>query len=216
MALLAIAVIVESAIITFPLIQSFGKKPTQYVAGSPETYSFQFRTFNRPVSNNTDQKLTSSLNGSWVVTIRNMLVAASPNSSTEAEMAFAPPYSTESKSIPTIIVQERADGLLRVEYFAQSWPNTFGLVLYNSTTSSWSAGINVTLRFVSFGQPSAINPPIAPRPNGNLTVMIGGQAVVSDYPIAWASLAEVYLYGLPGSSFQSGNLSLAFQSLAKS
>ncbi len=214
--ILAVVVIIESAVISFPIIQSLRNRPIQYDEGSPETYSFQFQTFDRPVSNNTGQELKSSLNGSWVVTVRNMLDATSPSRSTEAEMALAPSYPLESKSIPTIIVQERADGLLRVEYFAQSWPNTFGLVLYNSTSQSWIGGINVTLRFLSFGQPSAINPSIAPRPNGNLTVLVGDKTVVSDYPIAWASLAEVYLYGLPGSSYQGGNLSLTFQSLTKS
>ncbi len=213
---LGVVVILESAVIALPLIQSPNNRPTQYKAGSPETYSFGFQTFNRPISNDTDQELKSNLDGSWLVTMRNLLVVSSPSSSTEAQVAFAPSYPQENKSIPTIIVQERADGLLRIEYFAQNWQNTFGLILYNSTFPNWSDGANVTLRFISFGLPSAINPAIAPRPNGNLTVSIGDTIVVSDYPIAWASLGGVYLYGLPGSSYEGGSLNLAFQNLTKS
>ncbi|MDV3278139.1 MAG: hypothetical protein LYZ69_06705 [Nitrososphaerales archaeon] len=213
---LAVVVVIESAFISFPLVQSLGSRPVQYKAGSPETHSFQFGLFNQPISNDTEQELKSSLNGSWLVTVQNTLLASSPSRSMEAQIAFAPPYPSENLSIPTIIVQERADGLLRVEYYAQSWPNSFGLVLYNSTSQSWSGGTNVTLRFVSFGQPSAINPSIAPRPNGNLTITVGGTTVVSDYPIAWASLADFYLYGLPGSSYLGGNLTLTVQSLTRS
>jgi hypothetical protein len=214
-AALVVIVIFESTVIVFPFVQSLVSRPAQYSASRPETHSFQFQTFNRQVTNNTEQELKSSLNGSWIVNIRNMLNPLSPNKASEAEMAFAPSSPSESKSIPTIIVQERADGLLRVEYFAQNWPNTYGLVLYNSTSPSWSEGVNVTLRFLSFGQPSAIDPSIAPRANGNLTVYVGDNIVVSDYPIAWASLADVYLYGLPGSVYDSGNLVLTVQSLTR-
>ncbi|MDE1853178.1 MAG: hypothetical protein KGI38_05445 [Thaumarchaeota archaeon] len=214
-AALTVAVIIESATIANPFIQSLGTGPIRYEAGSPETYSFQFQTFNRPIINNTEQELKSSINGSWVITIQNTLDAGPAKNLSEAEMAFAPSYPLESKSIPTIIVQERSDGLLRVEYFAQSWPNTYGLVLYNSTSPGWSGGVNVTLRFLNFGQPSVIDPSIAPRSNGNLTVYVGGTTVVSDYPIAWASLADVYLYGIIGSTYQNGSLTLTFQSLTK-
>lgn len=208
-------VVLESAVIAFPFVQTLFVGPVRYVAGRPETYSFRFQAFNRPVTNNTEQELKQSLNGSWMVTIRNLLGASSPGGASEAEIALAPSYPLEGKSIPTIIVQERADGLLRIEYFAQAWPNTYGLVLYNSTSPGWTTGENVTLRFLSFGQPSVIDPSLAPRSNGNLTVYLGGSVVVSDYPIAWASLGDVYLYGLAGSTYVGGNLVLTFQSLTK-
>jgi hypothetical protein len=128
-------------------------------------------------------------------------------------MAFAPAYPVEYKSIPTVIVQERADGLLRVEYFAQNWPNTNGLLLYNSTAPSWMGGKDVSILFHSSGPSSEVNPQLAPRPNGDLDITIGGSVVLSNYPIAWANLSEVYLFGYPGSSFVSGSVQIAFYEL---
>ncbi len=125
-------------------------------------------------------------------------------------MTFAPESTSESHSIPTIIVQERADGLLRVEYFAQSWPNTYGLLLYNSSSPGWTRGTNVTIIFRSFGPPSAVDPQLAPRSNGNLDILVGGVAVLSAYPIAWANLSDLYLYGYPGSSFTGGAVQITF------
>jgi hypothetical protein len=190
--------------------------PSYHLVGTPETYSFGFATFNHPVTNNTEWGLRYSYNGSWIITIRSSLVASSLDDKSEAELAFAPSYPEESKAIPTLIIQERADGLLRVEYFAQSWPNTYGLVLYNSTSPGWTGNASITLKFLDFGEPSAINPEIAPRANGNLTVSIGHTVVVSRYPIAWASLADVYLYGIRGSSFADGTLTFSVQELARS
>ncbi len=208
---LTIAVILETSALAYPLLQSLSAKPEEHRVGNPENYAFNFRLFNKPISNNTDQEFSTVYNGSWIIVIRNSLAASGGGEQTEAEMAFAPDSPVEAKSIPTLIVQERADGLLRVEYFAQSWPNTYGLVLYNSTSPSWEDGANVTIQFVSLGPPSVIDPQIAPRSNGNLTMTIAGQVVLSNYPIAWASLAGVYLYGLPGSSFTGGNVTLVVQ-----
>jgi hypothetical protein len=208
-------ILVESAFIGMVYVRATATSSTNYVAGKPETSSFPFEVFNQSVSNNTDHEFVSSYNGSWVVTIRSWLAVRHPSGADEAQMAFAPSYPVEGQSIPTIIVQERADGLLRIEYFAQAWANTYGLVLYNSTSIDWRGGVNVTLRFIEFGEPSSINPQIAPRANGNLSVTIGSNTVVSDYPIAWASLGEVYLYGLSGTSFFSGIVTIAVQSLTR-
>jgi hypothetical protein len=131
-------------------------------------------------------------------------------------MAFAPSYVSESGSIPTIIVQQRGDGLLRIEYFAQSWANTYGLVLYNSTSPNWIEGANVALRFEAFGPPSAVNPQLAPRPNGNMTISVGGVTVLKDYPIAWANLSDVYVYGIRGSSFMAGAIQISIYELSPS
>jgi hypothetical protein len=211
---LAVVVIIESSVIAIPLIKSLG--PTPHPVGSQLTSSFGYATFNRPVTNNTEREFHPSYNGSWMISIHSTLGAASASRGSESELAFAPAYPDESKSIPTLIVQERADGLLRIEYFAQAWPSTYGLVLYNSTSPSWLGNTTVTITFLSFGPPVAINPPSAPRPNGNLTIVVGGTGVLSSYPIAWASLGDVYLYGIPGSSFVSGNLTFSVQGLSKS
>jgi hypothetical protein len=128
---------------------------------------------------------------------------------TEAEVALAPTYSNENRSIPTIIVQERADGLVRVEYFAQNWPNSYGLLLYNSSAPGWMEGRSVTLLFRSFGPPSAVDPQLAPRPNGNVNIVVGGVTVLSEYPVAWANLSDLYLYGYPGSSFTGGSIQIS-------
>jgi hypothetical protein len=102
----------------------------------------------------------------------------------------------------------RGDGLLRIEYFAQNWNNSYGLVLCNSTSPTWVGGQNVTLRFLSFGPPAAVNPQLAPRPNGNITILVGDTVVLADYPIAWASLSSLYIYGLHGSAFTGGTVSI--------
>ncbi len=131
-------------------------------------------------------------------------------------MAFAPAYPTEAGSIPTLIVQERGDGLLRIEYFAQSWANTYGLVLYNSTAPNWTGGANVALRFNAFGPPSEVNPQLAPRPNGNMTITVGGARVLTDFPIAWANLSDLYVYGIRGSSFTAGMVLISIYELSPS
>ncbi len=213
--MLAAIVMVESAFIGATYFRTSGAVPPRYVVGAPQVNSFQFSVFNQPISNDTDNEFTASYNGSWVVTIRSWLTASPNSKASESEVALAPSYPLEAKSIPTIIVQERADGLLRIEYFAQAWANTYGLVLYNATNASWRDGGNVTLTYHSFGTQSPINPSIAPRANGNLSVSAGGAVIVSDYPIAWASLGAAYLYGIPGSSFTGGNVMLVVQSLTR-
>lgn len=186
---------------------------TEYNMGIKQTFLAPYGDFNQPISNDTEFRLKPSYNSSWVVSITSSLTASPTDRVSEAQAAIAPEYPSENLSIPTIIVQERADGLLRVEYFAQDWPNTYGLVLYNSTNPGWTSGENVSLRFISFGPPSQVNPQLAPRPNGNLTISIGSMVVLSNYPVAWANLAAAYLYGYPGSSFHSGAISLAFYTL---
>jgi len=126
----------------------------------------------------------------------------------EAQIAIAPEYPTENLSIPTIIVQMRGDDLLRIEYYAQDWENSYGFVLYNSTSPGWMNQQNITLTFVSFAAPVPVNPQIAPRPNGNLTIAIGSTVVVSNYMISWANLASYYVYGLLGSEFTAGMVTI--------
>src|SRR5260370_2448783 len=152
-----------------------------YVKSRPQSVSFPFALFNQPISNNTEQELNPAYSRSWEINIQSSLVS-SANRGDEAELAFAPSYPSESGSIPTMIVQERGDGLLRIEYFAQSWANTYGLVLYNSTAPDWMGGANVALRFEAFGPPSAVYPQLTPRPNRNMTIPAGGAQVLTDYP----------------------------------
>jgi hypothetical protein len=204
-------IILESAFIALPFLNQ-GNGSKGLVPSGVQSHDYQYQVFNQPISNDTNADLSPTYSGSWLVTIRSTLAATS-GKTTEAQVAMAPHYADENLSIPTIIVQERADGLIRVEYFAQDWENTYGLVLWNSTAPSWTAGQNLTLRFVSFGPPSAVNPQLAPRPNGNLTIMSGNTVLLLDYPIAWASLDEIYLYGLAGSAFTGGQLDVEFQSL---
>ncbi len=215
-ALLLTVVLVESAFIVFPLVDRGASRGPLRPEGSPQTLAFTYRVFNQPISNDTEALLLQDYRGSWQATIRSSLTFASASPMTEAQVALAPKYPNESLSIPAIIVQERSDGLVRVEYFAQNWPHTYGLLLYNSTVPGWGGGANLTIRFSSSGPPSAIDPEIAPSPNGNLTVMMGNDIVVSNYPIAWASLGELYLYGLQGSQFSGGSLSVSVQAMVQS
>jgi len=178
----------------------------QLYPAAPETFTVPFYKFNSPISNDTEYSLTEAYNNSWTVTLQNQLTFSGSTQTSEAEVAFAPEYPAENQSIPTIIVQMRADGLVRVEYFAQSWPKSFGLVLYNSTSPTWVGGQNITLRFISFGPPSPVNPQLAPRPNGNLTITIGQTRVLADFPIAWANISSFYVYGLPNSTFTTGQV----------
>lgn len=167
-----------------------------------------YETFNQPISNDTEYSLNQELTGSWSITIQSDIVASADNKiGSEAQIAIAPQYPSENLSIPTIIVQERGDGLLRVEYYAQNWNNTYGLILYNATSPSWLDG-NVTLKFMNYGPSSKVNPQIAPYPNGNLTIIVGDTTVLFNYPIAWANLADFYVYGLKGSTFTDGVLYL--------
>lgn len=213
--ILTLALVVESTIIAFPLIITTGNRSGFHPIGIPETYAFGPPIFNQPISNDTEQSLRMNYSGSWTFTIANSLIPGPAQGRTEAQVALAPSYQSEALSIPTLIVQERADGLTRVEYFAQNWPNTYGLILYNSTTLDWKKGMNVTLQFIQFGPPSQVNPSIAPRPNGNLTILIAGRVVVSNYMIAWAPLGDVYLYGLAGSDFVGGTLRFTVQNLSR-
>jgi hypothetical protein len=206
-------IMIESTILAQPY---FPKPNVTYVKSRPQSVSFPFTLFNQPVSNNTEQELNPTYRRSWEINIQSSLVTPLNGRDTEAEMAFAPSYPSESGSIPTIIVQERGDGLLRIEYFAQSWANTYGLVLYNSTAPNWIGGANVALRFAAFGPPSAVNPQLAPRPNGNMTISVGGAAVLTDYPIAWANLSDVYVYGIRGSSFMAGAIQISIYELSLS
>ena len=207
---LVILLIVETAFIAaqyFRTGNSASSHP-QFLAVAEQSFVVPYFLFNRPISNGTTEyHLPEALNHSWVVTVQSHLQSA-PNMQTSslAEIALAPEYPVENRSIPTIIIQERGDGLLRVEYFPQSWPGTFGLLLYNSTSPSWLGSQNVTLTFMSYGPPSAINPQLAPKPNGNLTLTIGNTIVLSDYPTAWANLASFYVFGLRGSSFTEGDV----------
>jgi hypothetical protein len=207
--ILAIALVIESAVVVALYV---GLSPTP----TPITHSvyvvkrsiaIPFQQFNQPISNDTEYKLEESIDRSWAITIQSQLVPSSEKRiGSEAQIAIAPEYPSENLSIPTLIVQERGDGLLRIEYFAQNWPNTYGLVLYNSTSPTWQGGHNVTLKFTSYGPPAPVNPQIAPHPNGNLTILVGNIVVVSDYPIAWANLSSLYIYGLRGSSFTAGTM----------
>jgi len=168
---LIVIIMVESTFLAQPYLP---RHEVTFVRSRPQSLSFPFTIFNQPISNNTEKELDLTYSRSWEVSLQSSLVTSSNRVESEAEIAFAPSYPTESGSIPTIIVQERGDGLLRIEYFAQSWPNTYGLVLYNSTTPSWTGGANVVLRFKEFGPPSAVNPQLAPRPNGNITITVRG------------------------------------------
>jgi hypothetical protein len=214
LSILLAVIILESTALSLPYLSTINPFKTASLRSNAQPISFPFTDFNQPISNNTDHDLNPTYGGSWELDIDSSLVPSGRSNVTEAEMAFAPSSTSESTSIPTIIVQERADGLLRVEYFAQSWPHTYGLVLYNSTTPGWTAGTSVTILFKSFGPPSAVNPQLAPRPNGNLDILVGGITMLSGYPIAWANLSELYVYGYPGSSFIGGTVQIGFFQLS--
>ncbi len=207
-ALLVILVVVETAFIANLYLKPSSQiQSNGFAAVGQQSFTVPYSKFNQRISNDTEYQLSEAVNGSWTVTIQNQL-AAKVQMSSEAEIAFAPEYPVENRSIPAIIVQERGDGLVRVEYFPQNWHGTFGLLLYNSTSPGWLNSQNLTLTFINYGSPSPINPQLAPKPNGNLTITIGSTVVLSDFPIAWANLSSFYVYGLPGSSFTEGTVSL--------
>jgi hypothetical protein len=210
--LLVGVIVIESTVLAQPFLP---RHQVTYAKSRPQSLSFPFTLFNQPISNNTEQELDPAYSRSWEINIQSSLVTSAKRDD-EAQMALAPSYPRESGSIPTIIVQERGDGLLRIEYFAQSWANTYGLVLYNSTVPSWMGRANVALRFEVFGPPSEVNPQLAPRPNGNLTISVGSITVLMDYPIAWANLADVYVYGIRGSSFTAGAIQIGIYELSPS
>jgi hypothetical protein len=211
---LVAVIIVESTILALPYVTHFPPYRVASARSYSQSISFPFSVFNQPISNDTEHRLNPALLGSWEIDIQSSLLPSSKTAATEAEMAFAPAYPVEYKSIPTIIVQERADGLIRVEYFAQSWPNTTGLLLYNNTTPGWTGGDIVSIRFQSSGPPSEVNPQLAPRPNGSVDIAVGGITVLSDYPIAWANLSNLYLFGYPGSSFKGGAVQISFYEIS--
>ena len=196
----------------YPRSGNPANRVVEYSRTSQETLTVPYDKFNSPITNNTDYSLKSDYGGSWIVSIYSQLVASSANRDLqpEAQIALGPEAPSERALTPTIIVQERADGLLRVEYFAQNWPNSYGLLLYNSSSPGWLESRNVTLKFVSFGPAAAVNPQLAPRPNGNLTLMIGNKVYLDNYPIGWATLSSLYAYGLQGPSFQSGSIEMTF------
>ena len=214
--MLAIVVLVETSVIAYWYI-SHGGAPngvTQYVSTSHTIAVFPFYLFNQPISNDTNYSLNSTYDGSWIMTIQSQLAVSPTNlKGSEAQIAIAPEYPSENLSIPTIIVQERGDGLMRIEYYAQNWNNTYGLILYNSTSPSWM-NENVTIKFIRFGPPAPVNPQIAPRPNGNLTIVVGSTVVLSDYPVAWVNLSMLYIYGLHGSLFTAGGITITIDRIS--
>ena len=206
-------VVVESTLLGLPYMSRFPLFRSSDTRTLSQSATFPFSVFNHPIQNDTEHELDPALLGSWEVNIRSSLIPSSTQGVTEAEVAFAPAYPVEYQSIPTIIVQERADGLLRVEYFAQNWPNTSGLLLYNSNTPGWTVGKDVDILFHSSGPPSEVNPQLAPRPNGTIDIRIGEATVLSSFPIAWANLSDLYLFGYPGSSFTSGTVQISFYNI---
>ena len=209
--ILAIGLIVESALLASMYLSRMPQPSSepQNVSVLRKSFAIQFDEFNQPISNDTEYTLDSELDGSWSISIQSHLLPPTTNTSkSEAQIAIAPEYPTENLSIPTIIVQERGDGLVRIEYYAQNWNNTYGLILYNSTNPTWTGGENITLDFQSYAPPVQVNPQIAPYPNGNLTITIGNTVVISNYPIAWAGLSDFYVYGLRGSAFEAGEVTI--------
>ena len=206
--LLLIIVAIESSALTIRM--SAPPEPTVHLnSGSETVFRVPYDQFNQPISNDTEYQLSASINGSWRITIQSTVEPPLMNSrKSEAQIAIAPEYPTENLSIPTIIVQMRGDDLLRIEYYAQDWENSYGFVLYNSTSPGWMNQQNITLTFVSFAPPVPVNPQIAPRPNGNLTIAIGSTVVISNYMISWANLASYYVYGLLGSEFTAGMVTI--------
>ena len=214
--MLLIIVVIESSALAFRMATP-AQPAFHLTAGQETVFRLPYDKFNQPISNDTEYQLDPSINGSWRITIRSTVVPPSVNpQKSEAQISIAPEYPTENLSIPTIIVQMRGDNLLRIEYFAQDWENSYGFVLYNSTSPGWMNEQNITLTFVSFGPPVPVNPQIAPRPNGNLTIAIGDTVVVSNYMISWANLASFYIYGLLGSEFTAGTVTLTTTELEPS
>lgn len=214
--ILVAIIVVETVFIVSTIRMGPGAQTTArgtLVLGSKENLSANYSLFDAAIANDTQFNFTRSYDGSWLLSIYDDLqfsTSMTNETSTEAQVAIAPIGPTEALSIPTLIVQERADGLLRVEYYAQNWPNTYGLVLYNSTrTDLFGPSSNISLEFISYGPPSAVNPSIAPKSNGNLTILSGNTVLVSNYPIAWASLDSAYFYGLRGTSFTQGQLTVS-------
>jgi len=208
--ILFVGLVLESSAILAIYVQPKpgGSSSPQYTAAAKKSITLPYTLFNQPISNDTEYSLDQPLEGSWTISIGSLLVASPGNlAGSEAQVSIAPEYPSENLSIPTIIVQERGDGLLRIEYFAQDWENTFGLVLYNSTSPGWQNG-NLTLEYKSYGPPVEVNPQLAPYPNGNLTITLGSTTIVPNYPIAWASLSSLYVYVLKGSSFNAGTVSV--------
>ena len=211
-AVLLIIVILESSFIVYPYVVTTNEVQTSgsVTLGSKQVLSAAYSEFDAAIANDTEVNFTQSYPGSWLLSLTNNLQFSNTNKTdTEAQVALAPIGPTEALSIPTLIIQERADGLLRIEYYAQNWPNTYGLVLYNSTRSDlFGPSSNISLEFIAYGPPPPIDPSIAPRSNGNLTILSGGTVLVLNYPIAWANLSSAYLYGLKGSNFTSGFLTI--------
>src|SRR5579875_23318 len=215
--ILIVIIILEGVFIAYLTVPALGG--TQQTSRSNSIFSYtnterfvaNYSEFNAVIANDTEANASQSYRASWVLSVSNGLAFSNGNlTESEAQIAIAPVGPNEALSIPTLIVQERADGLLRVEYYAQNWPNTYGLILYNSTrTDLFGPSSNISLEFISYGPPSAVNPSIAPKSNGNLTILSGNTVLVSNYPIAWASLDSAYFYGLRGTSFTQGQLTVS-------
>lgn len=108
---LVILLIVETAFIAaqyFRTGNSASSHP-QFPAVAEQSFVVPYFLFNRPISNGTTEyHLPEALNHSWVVTVQSHL-QSTPNMQTSslAEIALAPEYPVENRSIPTIIIQER-------------------------------------------------------------------------------------------------------------
>jgi hypothetical protein len=217
---LIVVIILESALVGYLAVPRLnGSHSTSTSTTLPfsnkEGFSANYSLFDAVIANDTEVNVTQSYESSWILSVNNNLLFATTNETqTEAQIAIGPIGPTEALSIPTLIIQERADGLLRVEYYAQNWPNTYGLILYNATRNDlFGLTSNISLEFIATGPPGAINPQIAPRANGNLTIFSGDTVLVSDYPISWAKLDSLYFYGLKGTDFTSGDVTVSISQI---
>ena len=163
--------------------------------------------------------LDAPVNGSWELDIADGLVANSSRSPSEveSEISFGPgpvPHDGDETTItPIFIVQQSAAGLLRIEYVPFPMNDTYGFIVYQGYPVSAGAeafgGHTLSMVFESTA------PPIAPYPlsvpygqtNGNVSVLLGGRTLVSQFPVDWSSLTAFYAYGVTTSGFVSGAIS---------
>jgi hypothetical protein len=213
--ILIVVIILESTLIGYLVLPRLNNSQppsaTAITFSNEERFVANYSLFDAVIANDTEFNTTQSYGSSWILSVTDNLQFGKTNETqTEAQIAIAPIGPTEALSIPTLIIQERADGLLRIEYYAQNWPNTYGLVLYNATRNDlFGQSSNISLEFIATGPAAPINPEIAPRSNGNLSIFSGDSLLVSNYSIAWAKLDSLYFYGLKGTNFTSGQISVS-------
>ena len=215
----AVGVVVLFVLVTGGLLLGGGPgSGAQDLAVGPSPYVLPASAFNITDHNLTYATngflLSSVVSGSYSVSLTSTLIAnsAHPLDQDEAQIGIGPvPAGPDETNItPLFILQEAANGLLRIEYIPFPMNDTYGYLVYDGfivpAGPTDFVGHVLTLAYTSTAPP--VPAYIASRPygqeTGNLTVSWDGRVIVPKFGLTWSTFGALYAYGLETDGFVSG------------